>query len=762
MKNRYSWLGACLVLLLGISFAVTAKSADTNNAGFTEADKAYYLPEALVLLLRPGIDFTLIDFVIPADLQPEVTFSLTDVDGDPLDLFGDPAHGTVDIRFMLTYIPVGEENKVKLTSGSRDEGGEYTDMGDGVYMYKFATVLPADYETDATYTLASVATQDFRQTEFAAYGLSRYFDNDVYNFVPSGASEPMPRDIVVTETCNNCHNPLGLHGGRYMEVQVCTQCHNPDYLGSEDPAELSYEFSALVHRVHSNNEPKLIEEGVTVHYPAEINDCQVCHTGGIPTADRPLVASPNPAASCDGSGLGMTSIEWADKGPVEIRINSADGRVFAKANGGGSADTGKWVNDGKGFYMVGADGELLAKTNANLSVFGCAGNAPFSYGNPEGTVGALHSNWMTRPSRVDCGSCHTNIDWETGEGHAAGRQEDDEFCSFCHQADSGVEFDRSVKGAHTIVENSTQLDGVFVRVRSVTNTGPGQSPTVNFAVMGKNGPIDPNTMNRMRFKLSGPNEDFDFYASEDAPGKAVANGNDWSYTFATRIPSDAEGSYSLSFEARADGTVNGEPVRDTAENYLFAIAVTDSEADARRMVVDDAKCESCHSNLALHGGNRHNAGQYCQVCHMPGATGETEREGAPAGQEDSIHFKYMVHKIHRGATLDNGYAVGGHVYDEVHFPGDLRDCETCHVDVDPNPNTFRSSAWLPLPEGVLPTESPNTQITEMEPITATCLSCHDSDSAASHALANSSEFGESCNTCHAEGRTYAVSRVHAR
>jgi len=50
----------------------------------------------------------------------------------------------------------------------------------------------------------------------------------------------------------------------------------------------------------------------------------------------------------------------------------------------------------------------------------------------------------------------------------------------------------------------------------------------------------------------------------------------------------------------------------------------------------------------------------------------------------------------------------------------------------------------------------------MPPITAACLSCHDGDAAASHALANSSEVGESCTTCHGEGKTYSVERVHAR
>jgi len=759
---RFSLFSACFVLLLGICLSAPAMSADVSRPGFTEADAEYHLPDNVFLLIQPGVDIEIIDFTIPADLQPEVTFSVFGASGAPLipdEVEPEPeVLDAVNVRFMLSYIPAGEENKINYHERFRDSGGVYTDMGDGVWHYKFATVLPEDYEADATHTLAATARRDLRS--FEQYGLERYYDNEVYNFVPSGAGDPMPRDIVATETCNNCHNPIALHGGTYREVQVCTQCHNPALLGTEEPGELSYEFSALIHRVHSSQEPQV----GTVHYPADLNDCEVCHTGGTPTGDRPMVAGPNPASVCDGTGLGMTTINWGDAGNVEIRINAANGKLFGKASGAGSAETGKWVNDGKAFFLVDADsGETLQQTNVDLTVYGCAGNAPYTYGNADGTVGMLHSNWMTRPSQVDCGSCHMNIDWETGEGHLAGVQ-DDEYCSFCHEAESGVEFDRSVRGAHTVQERSNQLDGVYVDIKSVENTGPGQSPTVTYAVLGKNGPIDPGTMNRLRFVLTGPNEDFDFYLQEDVRAGSVASGSNWSYTFSGKLPADADGSFSLGFEGRNVVTLETptgqiENVRDLAENYLVPFAVTDGTAEARDLIVDDAKCESCHSNLAAHGGNRHNGGEYCQTCHAPQALGPTE---VTEDEEDSIHFKFMVHKIHRGADLENGYVMEGTDFSEVHFPGDLRDCETCHVDTDPRPNVFRSSAWLPLPEGRLSTLSPVSYITEMQPATAACLSCHDGLSAAQHADANTSDLGESCDTCHGEDKSYSVARVHAR
>ena len=69
---------------------------------------------------------------------------------------------------MLTYIPAGEQNKVGYIGGSRYEdgtarrGGTITDQGDGTWHFKFDTVLPEDYDADATTTLGLAARRDLR------------------------------------------------------------------------------------------------------------------------------------------------------------------------------------------------------------------------------------------------------------------------------------------------------------------------------------------------------------------------------------------------------------------------------------------------------------------------------------------------------------------------------------------------------------------------------------------------------------------------
>ena len=125
---------------------------------------------------------------------------------------------------------------------------------------------------------------------------------------------------------------------------------------------------------------------------------------------------------------------------------------------------------------------------------------------------------------------------------------------------------------------------------------------------------------------------------------------------------------------------------------------------------------------------------------------------------DTAHALGTQYRGQRVGELENGYVVYGyrssvHDYSDVHYVGDLRNCEACHVD---------DSYMLPLPDGLLPVTTPSAQFTPMLPETASCLSCHDGDSAASHALSNTSALGEACATCHGEGKRYSVEAVHAR
>jgi hypothetical protein len=580
----------------------------------------------------------------------------------------------------------------------------------------------------------------------------------------------MPRDIVTTETCNGrCHQPLAIHGGQRTDIEVCVLCHNPSQSIDPDTGN-SVDMPLMTHKIHMGenlaNGYVVIGYGQSVHdysdvvYPGVINDCAACHTGGTPTEDFPLVATPERVQSCNQNARGATTFTWDYDVPIQIRLAEND-RLVAGGGPSGSVSTGNWVRDGMVFNMVERDsGALIQSMTLNTTVQGCVSNIP---GAPVGIAGTDHTAWLTNPRIDSCGSCHDDVNFETGENHSDFNlvAPDDSECALCHRPSSGMEFDRSIKGAHVPDFRSVQIDNVLIDIVEVTNSGPGEFPSVVFNASDKFGPVDPNTMNRLRFSINGPNEDFDYYLQEDALGAVVRMGNRWVYTFETPIPDDATGSFSVGVEGRTPIVVNPGlgsefSTQRQVDNFLMPFAVTDTEPMARRLVVSDENCETCHGNLSLHGDNRRDA-QYCTTCHYPAATDEAVRpeESLPP---ENIGMKFMVHKIHAGAELENGYVVYGYrgtQYDfgHIEYTGDLANCEGCHVE---------NSQQLPLPAGVLPSDTPWDFLAQMGPETAACLSCHDDLSSAVHADANTTMIGESCSTCHGEGREFSVDRVHAR
>jgi OmcA/MtrC family decaheme c-type cytochrome len=93
-------------------------------------------------------------------------------------------------------------------------------------------------------------------------------------------------------------------------------------------------------------------------------------------------------------------------------------------------------------------------------------------------------------------------------------------------------------------------------------------------------------------------------------------------------------------------------------------------------------------------------------------------------------------------------------FSHVIFPGDLRNCDKCHVN---------NSQSLPLPAGRTNVLNPQAWYSPMGPATAACTACHTQRSTAAHTSVNTSAtFGESCDVCHGVNAEFSVDRVHAR
>ena len=241
---------------------------------------------------------------------------------------------------------------------------------------------------------------------------------------------------------------------------------------------------------------------------------------------------------------------------------------------------------------------------------------------------------------------------------------------------------------------------------------------------------------------------------------AVDNGDgSFSYTFTSEVPLDSTDTFAVAMDGRLDFDNNGETVtQGTASNGRMIFTVDGSEAVERRPIVDNEKCNVCHSDLRLHGSLRVGV-EYCVMCHNPNATDVARR---PEDQlpPETINFKDLIHQIHRGADLETSYTVfgfGSTPFDFTHigFPGDLRNCEICHLE-----GTYE----VPLAPEAAPTVIAlgETLVSEKLPERAACTSCHDSLITEIHAiLATEPETRvESCSTCHDATSDFAVIDVH--
>ena len=710
----------------------------------------------------PGLKLQITKAETPANRKPVVTFTISDDAGNPLkiedvDKLELPIPGVVPVRFTIAalkqdaqtkltewqsyvlapaqgqpYTYKGEQKEPAIAQGTQpnilmDMGGSYEQVGDGTYIYTFATALPGDYDATATHRVGGEASRG---------GFDKAV-NATFDFVPAGGAVTVTRQVVATESCNQCHDPLALHGGLRKDTKLCVTCHTPQNVDLETGNNL--EFKEMVHRIHYGANSPAVKAGTpyiikgfppepvdfsTVVFPqfggvngstiGDVRTCTVCHgappKAGVDKATYPAVQFPTPV---------MSDADYAKLAP-----------------------------------------------NAD--------------------------NYKTAPSRAACGACHNQIDWATGKAlfngpagtmrdHPGGAQQNDQLCAVCHQADTGQEFDASVVGAHIIPARSNQLKGYKVDIVSVSDAGPGQKPTVVFTVKDKNGADVPKAeIDTLSFDVRGPTTDYVWAptaalakAAEAADLTKVIDRGDgtFSYTLANAIAADTWGTWAIGIESRRrPQAIKGNEgaqvnVNQATYNPVAYVPVTDTEPMPRRQVVATSKCNVCHGEIAFHGGGRRTPSELCLLCHNPANVdnpgGVPAASGGPVdAPPQSIDFKFMIHRIHTGEELTRDFTIyrslgsGIFNFNEVRFPGDRRNCVKCHIT---------GSNLLPLNETAASTVAPREFYSPLGPAAAACLGCHDSKKASAHAeTMTSDKAGEACAVCHGEGRDFAVSEVHRR
>ena len=713
----------CVMVLTVLPFVYGCSSGTKEGAAQTVTPGATPVPSPDANLQAAITGVTIAS-------APVVTFTLNDQDGNPLDpnaLVADTANSG-RVRFYIAQIGAdgNYKNYIINSSGSPtyDAGGTFATVSPGVFTYTFATDITKNpiYNPALTHT---VVAQIQRNRTSPVGTTFQQAVNPYLNFRPDGQAVTETREIVAVSNCNECHGKLGLHGGGRRDVALCIVCHNP---GVVDPTTgNSVDFKVLIHKIHMGEKlPSNKAGGNFTIGSTEFGDVTFPFLSG----DDLITGTPVQCTKCHRQG------------------KDAAGHAYGK-------DVDK--------YKVASMANCTTCHDATTF----DGSTTTTTKNVETII--------TIPAVPHTGGLLTS----SGLGACAG----------CH-VPTGSEFGISVAGAHTVTEQSAIFTGINFQILSVTNATPGNAPSVTFKVTDNSGAPISLTANGASFnlKLGYAASDYTNNLMENygqpfsqAVGAATANG-DGSYTiaFAKAIPASATGVAVVGLEGRKNFTVvSGHKGTKTVQIGGKAVqvyvdlatgAMVTDPAKTRRKSVDINKCNMCHSRLTLHGANRVDSIEECVICHNADATDKGRRptDGSPTADglvERSIHFKTMIHSIHTGQDLNNkpfivyGFAGSVNDFSGVTYPRDRRDCNACHID--------NTTSALPLPDGVLGTTkstgaktNDNSDNVRVQPITATCTSCHDSANTATHAADKVSSNRETCLQCHTTGLTLGADNAH--
>ncbi|HLL21864.1 MAG TPA: OmcA/MtrC family decaheme c-type cytochrome [Kofleriaceae bacterium] len=377
--------------------------------------------------------------------------------------------------------------------------------------------------------------------------------------------------------------------------------------------------------------------------------------------------------------------------------------------------------------------------------------------------GAQGDRWKVATASP-CVSCHDNTVFTTPvpagkKLHSGGTQPANVNCAgSCHPATGSL---GGVVDKHYTLDLDPNAPTFTFTIDSVTNTAPGQIPTMQFTVT-QNGTarnILASPLSSLRATIAGPTTDFVTTLPTNGANAATLQGTGangtlaavdaangvFSYTFpaTAAIPANATGSWQLGLEGYwsptcGNGTCDvgengnscavdcGAPLsplpasipRFAALSPVNAFAVT-GQLEPRRQIVSAAQCNSCHKDLSFHGGGRKNP-DYCVMCHNPNLAnqGRISRFESSTLVAESVDFKVMIHKIHMGEELTRPYLLGAnptptaanpagtmHDFAETRYPRSRTDCNACHV----------AKNWtLPLPDTRLP--STIVEMTCSEPV----------------------------------------------
>jgi OmcA/MtrC family decaheme c-type cytochrome len=694
----------------------------------------------------------------------------------------------------VNYIVTSAATPPVAVQPTTDSQGTLVDHGDGSYTYTFyrdlatikdtAGVTDVTYEPTLTHRLVVALTNGddpeppdiFLKSQNAIYEFT--IDPTTKAAVPLTATSTR-RDIVTTAKCEKCHGYLakmfghgykntdGGHFDTRPDVRNCITCHtdqmriNPltlasvNYVFPARPAgenrrlspiildgEVVLDFPIMIHKMHMGD--RLAKTGYNADgilfnekvYPQDITNCRACHSGD--TAAE-LAAAPQ-------------GNNWKDKpsrlacGSCHDGINWATGAGKTVAGATTGHIGGAAANDSLCYVChtaVAIDTVYhQIKTDPTSSPNIPAGASRIEYEIFKVTVNGSNQPVVTFRILKDGSPVSFNAYTGTTDAEAATYYLTGLLTGFkggpaflvAYSTTGGVDYDNIGNGAV-----STSL-GQPVRVYiSDLKTGKGGSIAASTVSGAPTGSYDA--------VLTTGN------AHSSSTG-AITAGTSVAVTFpaASKLRTVALQGY-FTQTSGVDSTKYPTGLARHARMVHKAVS-----GEARREVVDSAKCANCHDNFAGHGGNRVYDAQGCIVCHNPNL-------------QESFNLKDMLHNIHSAQAIADNNSID---WSGVVFPSISPSyCIACHkpgtyseVPVGAQPSTY---AWTTVASPGVTIQTATDTLTS--PFTAACISCHNTALARAHARANGGSIlvlrpaypatdTETCGICHGAGKSEDPAMIH--
>lgn len=786
--------------------------------------------------------------------KPEVTFTLTDKNGNAVVGLENnysmipgqkmPTQRTVTATiaklvagqngspsYWVNYIVVNvDPTKTDgsftntLRAPSTDNLGTLTYLGKGQYKYTFATNI----QNVAPFIAASTDPMkgDLGNTSFdpsnyrvvlqisgAARGTGTNTPDGVQVAPAVNLANPLnlwydqgslQRNIATISSCNECHQKLAFHGGGRVEVQYCVTCHTNQRKYNQTPASLGttvwkWDNGETVTLASWSKEPRKFPNGQA------FRDMTIMTHGIHAGKFLPVRIMPtDPATGQNSSGDYVDGVAFP-----QFMANCSHCHTADKASPNYQAQGDSW------------------KTNPSRYACGACHNAiDFATGKNVITGASAH------PVQTDdskCASCHTStaiasvyhvsVDPVGSEGrggypvntaqdvptpgYPAGQGPPIPLAAFNNPTAGVPRFNFEISTVTVASNKATIKYRILMDGSPVTFLAKEATPK-GYLLPGIDG--TPSLYVSYGQKKDGVATVVDWTASinttvlncrNQVATACTQTGPDasgfYTATLATALPADAQlvtGMLGINYQGfvKLDHPEYPKGIRIREPGFAIKAA---TGYTARRAIVSNAKCNSCHSQLGVepsfHSGARNN-GEGCATggCHWQSySTGHTGAANNYGGGW-SLSSKNMVHAIHGSGmrntqTVWNSTQLNYFNYEanarnlkglgEVEYPGILNQCEQCHVPGSYNFQIAANAAAVPnllwstdadkdmtTPAGVTPIGlSPwintlgkgqinyTTDNLVSSPIASTCFGCHGDKTAIMHMQANGGRLLQSVN-----------------